>query len=178
MHYVIGLITAIAGLIWALNSLQRAGVDLNAFNPFFWWRRHQIAKKYGANPLHVLDNPMEVAALLLLATVKCDGEISREEKQFLLNTFENEFRQSSHDASSLLSQATYLLRDESDVSDQLDKILKRSLPRFTQQQIESTLDLMQHASTIERGASESKRRLIAETARIFGASLEPAPKWQ
>ena len=34
MHIIIGVITAIAGFMWALHSLQNAGVDLNAFNPF------------------------------------------------------------------------------------------------------------------------------------------------
>ena len=36
---LIGFITALAGLIWALHSLQNAGVNLNAFNPFYWARR-------------------------------------------------------------------------------------------------------------------------------------------
>lgn len=178
MHYVIGLITAIAGLIWALHSLQRAGVDLNSFNPFFWWRRRQIAKLYGANPLHVLDNPMEVASLLMLATVKCDGEVSREEKQFLLKTFEREFHVSEHEACSLLSQASYLLRDETDITAQLEKILARSRSTFTDQQIESTIDLMRQGASLDAPANKIQQALICETSRIFGAAKIEPGKWE
>lgn len=44
MHILIGLITAIAGLVWALHSLQNAGVNLNGFNPFYWMRRRKWEK--------------------------------------------------------------------------------------------------------------------------------------
>ena len=37
MHYVIGLITAVAAFLFALNRLQNAGLDLNALNPFLWY---------------------------------------------------------------------------------------------------------------------------------------------
>ena len=42
MHYVIGFITALAALLFALRKLQEAGVDLNAFNPYVWWRRRRL----------------------------------------------------------------------------------------------------------------------------------------
>jgi uncharacterized tellurite resistance protein B-like protein len=177
MHYVIGFITAIAGLLWALNSLQRSGVDLDAFNPFVWWRRRQIRRFYGANPLHVLDNPMEVAALLMLAIAKCDGEVSREEKQYLLQTFETEFALPAHEASSLLSQVSYLLRDESDISGQLEKILDRSLSSFTVEQMESTIELMRQTACLGGRISKIKLSLINETARILGASQAQQGKW-
>ncbi|MDX1527789.1 MAG: TerB family tellurite resistance protein [Gammaproteobacteria bacterium] len=178
MHYVIAFITALAGLLWALNSLQRSGVDLNAFNPFVWWRRRQLANFYGANPLHVLDNPMEVAALLMLATAKFDGEVSREEKHFLLKTFEEEFHVSAHEASSLLSQASYLLRDETDITAQLEKILERSRSAFTDEQVESTVDLMQRTASLEGPPGDGKLALIGETSRILGAARAQPGKWQ
>lgn len=177
MHYVIGFITAIAGLLWALNSLQRSGVDLDAFNPFVWWRRRQIKKFYGANPLHVLDNPMEVAALLMLAIAKCDGEVSREEKQFLLQTFEREFRLPVHEASSLLSQVSFLLRDEPDVRGQLEEILDRSRSSFTTEQMESTIELMLQTASLGGRLSEGKQSLINDTARILSDSQVPPGKW-
>ena len=177
MHYVIGFITAIAGLLWALNSLQRSGVDLNAFNPFVWWRRRQLRKFYGANPLHVLDEPMEVAALLMLAIAKCDGEVSREEKQFLLRIFETEFHLSADEASSLLAQVSYLLRDETDLCGQLEEILDRSRSSFTVQQMESTIDLMRQTGSLGAPLSKVKQALINETARILGASQLPPGKW-
>lgn len=52
MHIIIGFITAFAGLVWALNSLQNAGFDLNSLNPFALMRRRRWAKKLGTKPMH------------------------------------------------------------------------------------------------------------------------------
>ena len=54
MHIIIGLITAIAGFIWALHSLQNAGFDLNALNPFTWARRRKWEMQLGTKPMHAL----------------------------------------------------------------------------------------------------------------------------
>ncbi|MEX2962926.1 hypothetical protein [Microbulbifer sp. TYP-18] len=70
MHILIGIITAIAGLVWALNSLQNSGVNLNAFNPFMWLRRRKWEKSLGTKPMHALTDSMEVAALLVVAVAR------------------------------------------------------------------------------------------------------------
>ena len=178
MQYVIALITSIAGLLIAVHRLQQAGVDLNALNPFVWWRRKQLAKLYGQKPLYVLDQPMEAAALLMLATAKCEGEVSREQKRFLVQSFEDEFHLSVRDASALLSQSAYLLRDEKEIASQLNKILERSLTAFTREQIESTLKLMEHVSTLEDLPNERQVKLIGAARRIFKAQQAQPNKWQ
>ena len=178
MHYVIGLITAIAGLLFALHKLQEAGVDLNAFSPFVWWRRRQLERIYGAKPLYVLDKPMEAAALLALATVKCEGEVSREQKRFLLTSFEKEFGLSTRESSDLLSQSAYLLRDEEEIASQLGEVLERSRPAFTKEQIESTLELMERMSSMEGAPNEGQAMLIGETKRILDAQKSEPQKWQ
>jgi hypothetical protein len=112
LHYLIGLITAVAMLIFALSRLQRAGLDLNALNPFLWYRRAQWKKLYATKPLYALDKPMEIAALLLVATAKCEGEVSAQQEKFLLDTFKNDFHLSDKEASELLAASAYLLRND------------------------------------------------------------------
>ena len=60
MAQLIALLGAIAGLIWAINSLEKAGLSLN---PFTWWRRFQWRQKHGVKPLYNLRDPAEVAAV-------------------------------------------------------------------------------------------------------------------
>jgi hypothetical protein len=177
VQYVIGLISAIAGLLFALHKLQQAGVDLNAFNPFVWWRRKQLEKTYGQKPLYVLDSPMEVAAMLMLATVKCEGEVSREQKRFLLQNYEKEFGLSVGDASALLSQSAYLLRDEEEIASQIDEVLERSRAEFAEQQIESTLELMNQAAEFEDAPNEGQETLIREVRRVLDVRETEGKKW-
>lgn len=52
MHILIAFLTTVAGLIWALYRLQNSGVNLNAFNPFYWMHRRKWQKKYGTKAIH------------------------------------------------------------------------------------------------------------------------------
>lgn len=92
---------------------------------------------------------MEVAALLLVATAKCEGEVSAQQKKFLLDAFKNDFHLSDQEASELLIASAYLLRNELYISDQLDKVLERGKKQFTPEQVESTVDLMRRLSWLE-----------------------------
>lgn len=80
MHIIIATISAIAGLLWALNHLQNSGVALNSFNPFLWARRRKWAKQLGAKPMYGLTDSMEAAALLVVAVAKEHGDITRDTK--------------------------------------------------------------------------------------------------
>ena len=51
MYIIIGFLTTIAGLIWALHALQNAGFDLNSLNPFYYARRRKWQNTYGARPI-------------------------------------------------------------------------------------------------------------------------------
>lgn len=177
MHYLIGLITAVAALLFALSRLQRAGLDLNALNPFLWYRRAQWRRLYGSKPLYSLDKPMEVAALLLLATAKCEGEISAEQKKFLLDTFKNEFHLSDKEAADLLASSAYLLRDELYIANELDKVLARSKQQFTPEQSESAITLMEQIAWVDGEPNHEQAKLIDSTKQIFSAVHQVRGKW-
>lgn len=177
MHIVIGVITAIAGLIWAFVALQRAGVDLNSLNPFLWYRRAQWKKKYADKPIYSLRKPMDVAALLLLGIAKCEGEISSEQKREVLKVFENEFHLTHEEASDLMVASSYLMRDEVYLVDHLDKILERSGSAFTADQVESLVSLMQRVARIESPLNEEQNKLILATQGYFERLKTNTGKW-
>jgi uncharacterized tellurite resistance protein B-like protein len=177
MHYLIGLISATAMLIFALSRLQRAGLDLNALNPFLWYRRAQWRKLYGSKPLYSLDQPMDVAALLLLATAKCEGEVSAEQKKFLLQIFKQEFHLSDKEATALLASSAYLLRDELYIASQLEKVLARSKQAFTPEQAESTIELMQRLSWLDGEPNYEQAKLIDNTKQIFTLVVSAGGTW-
>ncbi len=124
MHIVIGVITALAGLIWALHALQRAGVDLNSFNPFTWYRRRQWEKNFHAHPALTADNPMDIAAVALLHTAKLKGELTRETKQALLDIFHDTFKIETKEADELFSATSFRLKDG---------LFEKHVPRFIQE---------------------------------------------
>ena len=175
MHILIGLITAVAGLIWALYSLQRAGVNLNAFNPFFWYRRTHWSKKYGQDPLYGLDRPIDAAVVVLLGMAKLEGEISREQKQELLHIFETEFKLGNSQATELFASTSFLLQRENNFLANIHKILAPSKSQFTAEQTESLTELMSRVGKVDSELSVSQRQLID----LVGQALTPPEprKW-
>jgi hypothetical protein len=177
MHIVIGVLTAVAGLIWALVALQRAGISLGALDPFAWYRRMQWEKKYADKPLYALTDPMDVAAVMLLGTAKCEGEISAEQKKTLLKVFEAEFKLSPDEAADLLLASSHLIRNEVYLVDDLERIFQRSRDRFTLTQVLSLLSLMQRVAELEGPANAEQSKLIAATQRYFEERAKPRGHW-
>ena len=175
MHIIIGLVTALAGLVWALVALQRAGFNIGSLDPFAWYRRSQWKKKYGTQPLYMLTNPIDVAAVLLLGVAKCEGEISAEQKKSILHIFEQTFHLSPSEASDLLLASAHLIRNEVYISDRLPRILEPSRADFTPPLVDSLLQLMRRVSTIEGPANAEQEKLIDATERFFGAVLKRKP---
>ena len=120
---------------------------------------------------------MDVAALLMLATARCEGEVSAEQKAFLLNYFEIEFHLSENEASALLLSTAYLLRHETDIVDQLDKILEASKQQFTPEQVKSAVDLMEKISWLDGASNAYQAELITKTRTILQAVHQPHDKW-
>lgn len=170
MHYLIALITALAGLIWALNY---AGIDISSFNPFHWRRRRRWQQQLGTKAMHTLKRPLEAAALLIVAIVKTEGDISREQKRAILDIFTGEFKQTSSDAADLFGASVFMLNDTMDVRAEVPHILAPSREQFTREQAESLVRQLKKASSLEGEASEVQRGIIAEVERIL---LPPEPQ--
>lgn len=178
MHIIIAAITALAGLIWALNSLQRSGFDLNSLNPFLAYRRWKWRSTHGARPIYRLERPMDVAAVLLLGIAKADGEITSDQKRELQALFQSEFELSRDEAADLLLASSHLIRDQIYIVDHLDKILERSAARFEPEAVGSLLGMMRKIAVMDGSINAEQQKLIDATERYFAARQKTAGgKW-
>jgi uncharacterized tellurite resistance protein B-like protein len=166
MHYVIGIITALAGLAWAMNSLHRSGF-FDSINPFALFRRLVWQKKYNAKPLHNLRCSMEVAAVLFVGVAKCEGELSTNQKNKILSIFEDEFEMSASEAADLLVAASYLTRDEVYIVDGLNKILQKTRDWFTPNQARKVLKYMAEIAGTDSEMNAEQIRLIDRTEQLL-----------
>ena len=165
MHIIIGLITAIAGLIWALYRLQQSGVDLNSFNPFHWLRRKKWEAQVGTKPLHRLDNSMEAAAVLIVAMAELDGTVTRETKSSVLQLFIREFELSEKDAAEMYATASYLLKEAAYLPVEVKNILAPSKQQFQPNQTELLLGMLAQVSTTEGEANQTQTELLEAVRR-------------
>jgi hypothetical protein len=178
MHVIIGLLGSIVTILWLLHRLAEMGIDLGGLNPFLWQRRRKWKKQYEANPIFILDGPMEVTALLITATAKADGDMSSEEKREILSIFENDFQLSKRDAAGLLISSSHLLGKGDEVRDQLEKVLNPSLENFTKEQAISAIALIKRISELGVPATEMQSELVHNAAAILERPLTPKKKWE
>ena len=172
MHIIIGFLTALAGLIWALYRLQSAGLDLNSFNPFYWLRRRRWQKQYGAKPLHSLTNPMDAAAALMVATAQLDGDLTREHKQLVLELFTRELKLSDTQAQELYVASCHLLKDSSNVQQEVKHILAPSAKAFTPAQTQSLLSMLAKIASFDGHANNAQQELLQQVENCLCESPE------
>lgn len=176
MHIVIGFITALAGLLWALNSLRRSGFNLEALNPFAWMRRRAWQQKYREKPLYTLKDPIDVASVLLLGVARCDGEISAQQKNEILAIFRDVFHLDNDAASDLLRAGSHLIRNEVYLVDSVERILEPALGHFTTEQMASLLNMMARVAGIDGPVNEEQRKLIEAARETFNKRI-PVARW-
>jgi len=159
MHLLIAFITALASLLYAL---ERLGIDVGWVNPWAWRRKRKWLKQYHASPALSIEQPLEAAAILLIATAKIDGDLSTEEKTALLNIFEHEFKLSYKQASDLFVASAYLLNSGREVYERPKDVLSPSLEHFSAAQKDSVLELLHKIAELGGGASEVQRDYISQ----------------
>ncbi len=177
MHILIAIITAAAGLIWALVRLQNSGVDLNSFNPFWWVRRRRWQKIHGSNPLHTIGSSLEAAAVLVVGIAKIDVEITRDTKSEILSLFVEAFNISETEANTLFSASSHLLKDASNLVLEVKNILAPTLADFTQSQITSVLAMLDKVSVAEAAPSTTQQEYITEVKQQFNSTQNTSKNW-
>ena len=177
MHIIIGIITAIAGLIWALRSLQNAGVDLNSFSPFTWARRRRWEKQLGVKPIHALTDSMEVAALLVVAMAKTEGEITRESKMEILAIFEEEFAIQRKKSIEMFSSSANMLQNIMSMDEEVKHVLAPSITDFQESHVQKLLKMLNKAAALEGEATAAQLAIIQAVEMQFNSAFEKTDNW-
>jgi uncharacterized tellurite resistance protein B-like protein len=171
MPILLGMLTSIVTILWILYRLAEMGITLGGLNPWAWRRRRTWRQKYEADPLFSLADPLDVTALLAVATAKADGDMSAAERQALLAEFESTFAVNARRASELLTASVHLLGDGATLRDKLEELLARCRERFSDAQRESALELLDRVAAASGRASAQQLELVARVR----AALQPEP---
>ena len=155
MHIIIAAITAVAGLLWALNSLQNSGFDLNSLNPFYWARRRAWEKKQ-INPLYAIESPRELAAVLMFATQKLAGDPTTEEKAHLLDRYTQDLQFSAKEADEMYLLASHLLNIDPNYMHKANELLAPAMPHFTSEQRAAIPELVAQVASFSGTANAAQ----------------------
>jgi hypothetical protein len=177
MHIILSVLGAVITILILLNRLEANGIDIGWLNPFAWKRRREWAKKYHANPVYSIDNPMEVTALIMVALAKSEGEISAEQKREILNKYREVFHLSEERATNLFSSINFLLKDDISVVQNTQNLLAPSGEKFTPEQASSSISLFKHISSFEGPENTFQNEVIHAFEGYFRSKFKTASEW-
>jgi hypothetical protein len=177
MHIVLSVLGVVVTILTLLNRLESSGIDIGWLNPFAWKRRRDWAKKYHANPVYSLDNPMEVTALIMVALAKSEGEVSAEQKREILNKYQEVFHLSEGAAADLFSSITFILKEDISSIQNTQKLLGPSGDKFTPEQASSSISLFKYISGLESPENTFQREVINAFERYFHSKFKGANEW-
>lgn len=174
MHIVIGLL---GSLVTILYLLDRLGVDIGGLNPFYWYRRRAFAKKYGSDPVYSIEDPVHVAALLVIGTAKLEGDLTAEQKRVAQEQFESEFSMDSREASALFGSAAHLLAAPQLIDTQLRKLAQVNEGRFSPEQAASLVQMMNAVATADGDLTAGQQDFINGVRSEFVREKQSQGKW-
>jgi len=166
MHIIIAVITAIAGLIWALNSLQRSGFDLNSLNPFYWMRRKRWAEKQ-INPLYAVDTPRELVALLMFAVQRQSGDPTEEQKANMLGLFQSELKFDAKSAGEMYLLASHLLSTDLNYMHKVPELTAPGFQTISQEQLSSVYGLVERVATFSSIPNANQTAFLDAVAKAI-----------
>ena len=177
MYIIMEILGAAVTILILMNLLERNGVNVGGLNPFSWARRRKWEKKYHADPAFTLERPMEAVAGLLYVMAKASGDISREQKQCLLDLFQTEFKLDENKARELLTSSAFLLKDEDKIIDHLHEFMKPSIEKFDHEKEESTLFMLHKVAHCEGPATSKQDGFLNKVSLLFKETGQPHRKW-
>ena len=166
MHIIIAVITAIAGLLWALNSLQRSGFDLNSLNPFYWARRRQWEQKQ-VNPLYAIETPRELAAVLMFAVQRQAGDPTQEQKEFLLALYRDELKFSDKERNEMYQLASHLLSTDPNYAHKVSELIAPSRSSMSESQRQSIPDLVSRVASHNNAPNSDQTKFVESIERAL-----------
>lgn len=157
MHIVIGVLSALVTIFYLLDRL---GIDIGGLNPFYWRRRRAWAKKYQGDPIYSVEDPMHVAAILIVGVAKLDGDLTAESKKAAMQQFKSKFSLDTGGASELLGSAAHLLGSPQVLDTQLNGLIEKNQGRFSPEQAESMIEMVADVAAADGPLSAKQTEFI------------------
>jgi uncharacterized tellurite resistance protein B-like protein len=162
MHIVIGFLSSVVALLWILYRLEEMGISLGGLNPFHWRRRRAWRKKYESDPVYALEDPMEVAAALVVAIARLDGDISAGQKSAAIAEFSKAFSFDNKAALQLFGAVSHVLGQPQVIDKQVAGLLERHRNLFTAEQIDSLLVMMSAVASADGALSAEQTQFLGD----------------
>lgn len=157
MHIILGILGTIVSILFLLD---RMGIDIGGLNPWSWRRRRAWAKKYEGDPIYAIEDPMQVAAILIIGAARIEGDLNAEQKETILGQFEQKFSLDPKAAAELLGSSAFLLGAPQVIGTQLRGVADKNKDTFSREQAESMIEMTERVAAIGGEPTAAQREYL------------------
>lgn len=176
-----GVVLQILGLIitftMAMEALRRFGIDVGWLNPITFFRRRAWRKKLTTPPLYALDHPVDVVAVMALATVQTTGAISTQQKAGVQALLREQLNMNETDAAHVWLSSSHMLRNRPLELKEVPVVLGPSAQKFTDYHIQTLKAVMHKAALIEPPVNAAQQQLIDAVDAFFAQKKAASGPW-
>lgn len=167
---IIALVIGGALLAWRIHRTIKAGraIAETAQDVRAAWRRHSWRHRSAARPMEAVDDPMLAAAVVLVLLVRCDRDVTNEDRAHLTAEMARVFQVADQAAVELLGEAEFLVRDLTDYPRWVGRMAVKLAAACSVEECDQVLQ-MADAAVPADPPSERRRMAIAryrENARL------------
>ena len=161
MGILLQLLGLVLAVTLALGALKRNGVDIGWLNPFTLFRRLLWKQKSTVPPLYALDHPVDVVAVLALASVQTSGMVTSKQKEGVLALLSQHLGVDEAEANNMWISSSHLLRHRALDAREVQAVLQKSADKFSAYHQETLMTVVSNAVAIEPPENAAQRELIA-----------------
>lgn len=177
MAVILEILGLIITFTMAMEALRRFGFDVGWLNPLTFFRRRAWNKKVATPPIYTLEHPVDVVALLALATVQATGAVTVEQKEGVLALLREHLSLTESEASSLWLASSHMLRNRSLAESELPAVLERSAERFSDYHLQTLRAVMRGAAQITPPISAAQQQLLDAVDAYFAKKKASSQPW-
>ncbi len=165
MHILLAILGAVGALIFVvyrLTYIAREGQEVVS-DAHGLYRRHQWNRKYSRNAINTLEDPREIAVLLMHETARYRGPLTEAQREAICEQATGHLGLSRADAEELLGAAAFMAQDITDIANVLTKVLRPLHNRLTDVEKRELVGMMAAVAEVDGEPDTMQVHLIART---------------
>ncbi|MEL6789709.1 MAG: TerB family tellurite resistance protein [Pseudomonadota bacterium] len=169
MHYIIGILGAIAGLFWAFthfsNSARQGKDAVDEVRGAF--RRQRWSNKIDKRLIETLDDPREALAIFLYQILAYDGAITERQRLAMVAEMQATFGIDQPTAEEFFALARMATGEITDAANNVRKIAKPLVQRCQDAEKTAAIAMMRRLAAVEGPVNDQQTHLIATIETIL-----------
>ncbi|MCF6292860.1 MAG: TerB family tellurite resistance protein [Robiginitomaculum sp.] len=173
MTMLIGLLTIIGGiaaLMWKISlgiqaAKQIGGVAKQVANlP----RKMKFRSQTGKADVQLITDPREAAALLMLSVARAGGQVTKSQKDTILNQITGHFKLSTTNAEELLTHISWLSKDLPGADSAIAKMSDTLMQSVSNKELIELEDMLMQVAHADGKPTSAQKQILNQFAKQVG----------